>query len=242
MSSLGWEHFWENQKFSFSAIMKISTAFCAVEMEKFFRWKPTDKILDYGCGPAFLADYMATKNISITGADINKFYIEQSKKKHPESLFIHLTTDIDFNKQTLDKHLSGDKFDFIILLSISQYFDSEVELEKVIRMLLSHLDGNGKIILADVIDPKTSSLKDAISLMLHCFKKGQIIAFIKFMLYLIFSNYRKLSRRVKLLTLSQQSIRQIAYKNLLDCEKVNGLTIHSSRTSYVLSKKNNTAH
>ena len=238
MSTSGWAHFWENEKHSFNTVMKIATTYFASELEKKFHLNSTSDILDYGCGPGFLIDYLATKEISITGADINQFYIEQCKKNHPRSLFIHITTDLELNKKILKDQLKQEKFDFIILLSISQYFESAEKLDAVIKMLLYYTKKNGKIIIADVIDDHTSSIRDAGSLFLHCLKKNELIAFFRFISYLFFSNYRKISMNAHLLKMSQQSIHQIASDNFLNYENIKGLTIHSSRTSYILSKKN----
>lgn len=236
VSTSGWAHFWENEKHSFNTVMKIATTYFASEIEKKFQLNSTSKILDYGCGPGFLIDYLATKEISITGADINQFYIEECKKNHPQSLFIHIATDPELTKLTLDDRLKK-KFDFIILLSISQYFESTEKLDTVIKMLLSYINENGKIIIADVIDDHTSSISDAGSLFFHCMKKNELMAFFRFISYLFFSNYRKISVNSHLLKISEQSIHQIASDNFLDYENINGLTIHSSRTSYILSKK-----
>ncbi len=217
--------------------MKIATTYFASEIEKKFQLNSTSKILDYGCGPGFLIDYLATKEISITGADINQFYIEECKKNHPGSLFLHITTDLELNKKILKDQLNLEKFDFIILLSISQYLKSVVELEEIIKMLLFYLKDEGKIIIADVIDHHTSSVIDAGSLFFHCMKKNELMAFFRFISYLFFSNYRKISMNAHLLKISEQSIHQIASDNFLDYENIKGLTIHSSRTSYILSKK-----
>ena len=237
MSTSGWAHFWENEKHSFNTVMKIATTYFASEIEKKFQLNSTSKILDYGCGPGFLIDYLATKEISITGVDINQFYIEECKKNHPGSLFLHITTDLELNKKILKDQLNLEKFDFIILLSISQYLKSVVELEEIIKMLLFYLKDEGKIIIADVIDHHTSSISDAGSLFFHCMKKNELMAFFRFISYLFFSNYRKISMNSHLLKISEQSIHQIAKDNFLNFENIKGLTIHSSRTSYILSKK-----
>ena len=237
MSSSGWISFWTDQKQSFDATMKINTAFFALQLEKLFQLKPTDEILDYGCGPGFLADFVIPKKIAITGADINKSFIERSRKNHAASLFIHITTDLEVNKKIFDEQLRGKKFDYIILLSITQYFKNIAEVENVVKMLLSYAKENGKIIIADVIDQNTSSFRDAISLLIQCVKIGKAMVFFRFMFYLLFSNYSKLSREVNLLKLPEQSMGQIADNSSLNCKKVSGLTIHSSRTNYVLTKK-----
>lgn len=236
MGSSGWVNFWKDQKESFHAPMKLSTLAFASRIEKKFHLKGTDEILDYGCGPGFLADYLSPKGIKITGVDINELFIEQSQKNHPESVFIHITTDVEENKRTLETGLKGRHFDFIVLLSIVQYFESIDAVERVIVLLLSQLKEKGKLIIADVIDDNTSSIQDAVSLFTQCIKSGKPMVFFRFVSYLLFSNYRALSRDIKLLRISQDEMDRVANKHRLSCEKINGLTIHSSRTTYVLGK------
>jgi len=151
MNSFGWDNFWRDQKQSFNTVMKIGTTFFAIQLERQFQLKPTDQILDYGCGPAFLADYLIPKNISVTGADINKSFITESQKHHPSCLFINITADAKTNKKILHDHLGTKQFDFIILLSIIQYFKNNNELEDVIRLLRYYLKKEGSLILADVL-------------------------------------------------------------------------------------------
>lgn len=237
MSSTGWDNFWKDQRQSFLAAMKIATRFFVLQIEKRFHFKPTDNILDYGCGPGFVAASLAEKNISITGADINDFYIEQCRKNHGASSFIHITTDIPANKKILDEALAERKFDFIIILSVAQYLKSVDELEALIRMLRSYMKDTGKIIVADIIDENTSSVKDALSLLLHYIKIGKALTFFRFMFYLMFSNYRKISGKIPLLMIPEQAIDNIAGNSALNYEKVKGLTIQPTRSSYILSKK-----
>lgn len=236
MSSFGWGGFWKEKK-SFHAITKISTAFFASQIEKRYHLKPGDDILDFGCGPGFIADTLAVKNISITGLDINEFFISACRKKYAASSFIHITTDIAVNKNILNEQLKERKFDFIIFLGVAQYLDSVNEVEEIIKMLLFYVKDSGKIIVGDVIDENTSSFKDAVSLLFHYIKKGKIVAFTRFVFFMLFSNYRNISQEAKMLKLPEQSICKIAENNLLDYQKVDSLSIHSSRSSYVLSKK-----
>ena len=196
MSTSDWAHFWENERQSFNTVMKIATTYFASKIENKFQLNSTIKILDYGCGPGFLIDFLATKEISISGADINKFYIEECKKNHPGSLFLHITNDLELNKKILKDQLKQEKFDLIVLLSISQYLKSVEELEEMTKMLLFYLKDQGKIIVADVINESTSPLHDAISLFIQCLKQGQLIAFIRFISYLLFSSYRKISKEI----------------------------------------------
>jgi 2-polyprenyl-3-methyl-5-hydroxy-6-metoxy-1,4-benzoquinol methylase len=232
----GWDNFWKGQRDSFGEIMRVNTDYFGKQLERAFAVKASDRILDYGCGPGFLADYLAKKSIPMTGADINDFFIEQCRTHHPASLFIKITTDPDANRDLLRQGLGERKFDYIVLLSIAQYFKDPSTLGQVVQMLSSFLAPAGRIIIADVLDEKTSAASDALSLLRHCIMRGQVIRFVRFILYLLFSDYRSISKNTQLLQVSEATMQSIAAQHGLRCEKVNGLTIHTTRTNYVLSR------
>jgi SAM-dependent methyltransferase len=237
MNTYGWETFWKNQGRAFDNVMKIGTIYFCAQLSKLFGIKKGDEIFDYGCGPGFVADFFKIKEVSVTGADINDFYIKQCRSKHANSLFIKIESNAEANLPILNRQLREKKFDFVILLSISQYFKNLDDLENVITLLLPYTKINGKIILADVIDPGSSNFNDAFSLLIHCIKERKVVAYFTFMFYLFFSSYRKLSQNVKLLTISRQCLNRIADKNGLNLEYVKDLTIHSTRSNYILTKR-----
>jgi 2-polyprenyl-3-methyl-5-hydroxy-6-metoxy-1,4-benzoquinol methylase len=235
MSSTSWDKFWKDQRQSFYAVMRIATNFCVSQIDKRYQLKATDNIFDYGCGPGFVADALAAKNIGITGADINEFFLEECRKNHPAARFILITTDITTNKKILEEQLKAKKFDYIVLLSVAQYLNSVKDLEDIIALLRSFLKEQGKIIVADILDENTSAISDAFSLLKHCIRKGRIGAFIGFIFYLLFSNYRKITSQINLLQVPEQAIQDIAKRTVLQYEKVKGLTIHPTRTNYVFT-------
>jgi 2-polyprenyl-3-methyl-5-hydroxy-6-metoxy-1,4-benzoquinol methylase len=130
-----WAAFWKNQAHSFDEVMKVSTSYFARRFIEKFKISPTDELFDYGCGPGFLADSLATFNIKITGADINPSFVEQCKKNHPQSDTFLITADPNANQDILNEKLKGKKFDFIILLSISQYLENVDALESIIGIV-----------------------------------------------------------------------------------------------------------
>jgi 2-polyprenyl-3-methyl-5-hydroxy-6-metoxy-1,4-benzoquinol methylase len=235
MGSTGWDNFWKGQRKSFYAVMKLATSYFVLKIEKLYHLKPTDDILDYGCGPGFVADSLAPKNIRITGADINEFFISECRKNHPDSLFALITTDTTINKKILAEQLQGKQFDYLLFLSVTQYLKSISELEDIIKLLSVYMKEKGMIIVSDVLDENTSNKKDVLTLFLHCLKKGRIGAFVGFMFYLLFSNYRTVSKQAKLLRVPEQAMRDLAARNNLSCEKVYGLTLQKTRANYILS-------
>ncbi|MCS3795376.1 class I SAM-dependent methyltransferase [Niastella sp. OAS944] len=235
MGSTGWDNFWKGERKSFYAVMKMATRYFVLNIEKIYHLKPADEIFDYGCGPGFVADSLAPKKIRITGADINEFFIEECRRNHPDSLFTVITTDTTINKKILEEQLSGKRFDYILFLSVTQYLKSVSELEDIIKLLSVYMKEQGMIIVSDVLDENTNNKKDVLTLLIHCIKKGRIGAFIGFIYYLLFSDYRTISKQVKLLRVSEQAMRDLATRNNLSCEKVHGLTLQKTRSNYILS-------
>lgn len=235
MGATGWDNFWKGQRKSFYAVMKMATSYFVLKIEKLYHLKPADDIFDYGCGPGFVADSLAPKKIRVTGADINEFFIDECRKNHPDSLFAVITTDATINKKILAEQLQVKQFDYILFLSVTQYLKSISELEDIIKLLSVYLKEKGMIIVSDVLDENTSNRKDVLTLFLHCIKKGRIGAFIGFIFYLMFSNYRTVSKQAKLLRVPEQAMRDLASRNNLSCEKVHGLTLQKTRANYILS-------
>src|SRR4051794_22036060 len=139
MSASGWNHFWKDQGESFNSIMVINTSFFGSQIHRLFDLQPNDKIFDYGCGPGLLIDYLSKKEIHPLGADINPSYLQQCKNNHPNSTFFEITPHPAENAGILKKELQNQKFDFVVLLSISQYFKDINELASVIEMLAHYL-------------------------------------------------------------------------------------------------------
>jgi 2-polyprenyl-3-methyl-5-hydroxy-6-metoxy-1,4-benzoquinol methylase len=237
MESSAWSKFWKNQQRSFHEIMNVSTTFFANQIKNLFKLKPGDKILDYGCGPGFLSNCLTLDCGEITGADINVSYLNEARQNHPGELYIQITIDPVRNREILSEQLHQRRFDYIIVLSLTQYFSDVSDVRNLVNTLVLFLKENGKILIADVVDHKTSSIRDAIALFLHCVRIGKTIAFGKFIFYLLFSDYRKLTRDLDLLKITEAEITGFANSNSLVCKRIEGLTIHPSRNSYLLMRK-----
>ncbi len=93
--------------------------------------------LDYACGPGtFIAKYL---NVNSIGVDISKQQIAYAKKKYSNSGEF-LTTD-EFNFENY-----YEKFDFITVIGLIEFVDSEYIVELINKMNLL-LKPNGKIYL-----------------------------------------------------------------------------------------------
>ncbi len=231
-----WTQFWKGERTSFNEVMKLATTYFARQIVNRFSLTAKHQVFDYGCGPGFFADHLSTLEIPVTGADINPYFIEQSRNNHPHSLFIHTSSNISEAERQLANELNEKRFDVIVMLSIAQYFGSLQEFEQVIRMLVPYTSQTGKIVVADVLDSKTSSYIDGLGLLMQCVRHAKLISFVRFMRYVTSSTYAKIYKDSKLLQIPEDFINDMCKRNGLAYEKVSGLTIHPSRTNYIFSK------
>ncbi len=228
-----WSRFWMEEKDAFHDIMKLSTSVFAQRLDDYFHFNKSQHVLDYGCGPGFLVDYMAKRGVQLSGVDINQYYLNQCIENHPDGNFFSITTSVQNNKKIFSDRLGDQKFDYIIVLSIVQYFDNDDELNEVIKMLKTYLTPGGKIVIADVISSNTSSVMDGLALLYHCIFSGRILEFIKFMRYLFTSSYSVYSNQIKLKQFSEHVINEIASRCEMTSTKARGLTIHPTRDTYI---------
>lgn len=224
-----WSSFWKKPNNAFNRVMKVATDFFYKELIGLYPLKKGDSILDYGCGPGFLTDKFVEAGVDVTGADINEYFLQQNRAKFPGIEFVQLSekTGAVFPRQ----------YDQIILLSIVQYFPSLENLEKIVADLKGCLKPNGKLIIADVIDQQTSSMSDAIGIFTQCVRRGRVVAFARFILYLILSDYRQTSKNNQLLLVSSAFVKQVAEKCSLNVEVVDNMTPHPTRKNYIFSRK-----
>lgn len=238
MGASSWANFWKSEGQPFAEIMDINTGYFANQAIEILGLKPGDQILDYGCGPGLLSNHLAPAKIYVAGADINPHFLEQCRRNHEGAVFIHISEDFNKTQKILEVELPNKRFDFIVVLSIIQYFKNEDEVKCLFDLLVPYLKQNGKIVVADCLNAKTSAIRDVISLLFQSIRRWRATAFIKFIFYLLFSNYRSISNDAKLLRVSNQLFLAIAEKHNLSLEEIKGLTIHSSRTNFVLKKAN----
>jgi 2-polyprenyl-3-methyl-5-hydroxy-6-metoxy-1,4-benzoquinol methylase len=232
-----WTQFWQLERRSFHDVMKLATHYFAAQISNRLSLNSRHEVFDYGCGPGFLADYLSRSDVKITGADINDYFIEECRRNHPQSLFVNISTNLSETRKQLDRAFGEKKFDFIVLLSIAQYFENTSEFEQVIMLLISRCKSDGRIIVADIIDENTSSYRDVVGLLTQCLRNGKLVAFFRFMIFVTSSSYAKVHKQTHLLKIPEAFIREMASRNGIVYEKVSGLTIHPSRTNYILSKQ-----
>jgi ubiquinone/menaquinone biosynthesis C-methylase UbiE len=114
--------------------------------------KPTQNILEVGCGNGWLAAQLATAtNGEVIGLDINDTELKQAGK-----LFGNIQNLSFINADLNTEILLDKKFDMIIFAASIQYFESA---KKILNIALEHLTLQGEI---HILDTKFYPLHEAI--------------------------------------------------------------------------------
>jgi SAM-dependent methyltransferase len=231
-----WADFWKDEREGFFEIMKLSTSVFADRFDAHFGTNSDHKILDYGCGPGFFIDCEVGKRTTISGIDINSYFVAECKRKYPDLPVFQIPTDYDELEIVMNRTFGEQRFDFIVLLSVCQYFESTEQLQKMITLLGRYLAPGGRLVFADVLTPGTSSLRDTLALLRHCLIHRRMPGFARFVKYLLLSEYRSVSRKEGLHTYTDDDFKRSAGLAALEYSRVDNLTLHPTRTNYVITK------
>ena len=109
-------------------------------IERFAKPKPGERVLDVGCGPGFVIEYMP--KVDYVGTDIDHRYIDYAKKKYGSRGEFHcmeLTTE--------NAHQFG-QFDLVLLNGVLHHIDDAGVLA-LLTLLRQSLSPGGRIMTLD---------------------------------------------------------------------------------------------
>ena len=234
---LNWQNFWSNNPPLFGVVMQKNSVYFADKLLKAKTIVPENRILDFGCGPGYLADLLKKKVASYYGFDISADCVETCNQKFAGNENMRFTKVISTETTTGLEELvkEGLHFDVIIILSVVQYFSGLPKLETLLTECKSLLSTGGKIILADVIPSHKGLLKDVYSGFADSIKKGYLFSFLRFLFQARFSNYHQLRLNNDLLCITETDIATICQKLQLQYTIMPICTLQHSRVSYCIT-------
>ena len=116
----------------------------------FIRAKENDRVLDIGCGPANMVEYLP-ENVDYVGFDDSKKYIQSAKKKFPQQNYSFFAKRVNF-AQNFDE-----KFDIIMANAILHHIDDE-EADKLISFAKENLKSGARFITLDGVFVQNQSV------------------------------------------------------------------------------------
>ncbi len=214
--------------------MSQATLYFAQQLEKVLPSKPSDRFLDIGCGPGFFVGAIKDKCELVHGTDISEKYIQQCKAQYAQYPNVSFSVTKAYDYEKYNQLIIDNQINNVLMLSILQYYKSEAD----VKTLISSLNNTAKhqkftCVLADIIPKKHSTLGDILSITKHALKKGYTLKFFRFLLFAVFSDYRK-TKKTGMLQIDRSFFTNIAQELGLKIEFVNDLTIHSGRYSVLI--------
>ena len=229
-----WESFWKENPIGFNSTMSQATLFFSQQLEKLLPSKPSDRFLDIGCGPGFFIDAIKDKCEFVHGTDISEKYIQQCKQQYAQYPNISFSVTKAYDHEKYHQLIVDNQISKLLMLSILQYYKSEVAVKELI-LSLNNTAKHQKFIclLADIIPTDHSTLGDILSIVKHAVKKGYTLKFFRFLIFAVFSDYRK-TKKNGMLQIDRSFFYNVAKELELKIEIVNDLTIHSGRYSVLI--------
>lgn len=146
---------------------------------------PGTRVLDYGCGEALAADALARACGSLTLCDAAPGVREKIRQRFEGNGGIRVASPEDIEA------LPGGSFDFIVANSLLQYL-KRPQLDGLLALWRRLLAPGGRLLLADVIPPDVSAVKDAAALLSFAARDGFLGAAVVGLARTAVSPYRKL--------------------------------------------------
>ena len=143
--------------------------------------------LDYGCGDALAAAELAQRCDSLTLYDAAPAVRQRLKARYAKQPRIRIA-DSDGGDA-----LPNGAFDVVTVVSVVQYVPP-AELPALLRRWRALLKPGGRLILADVVPPKTPLLRDVASQLSFAAANGFLFPALLGILKLALSDYRKIRK------------------------------------------------
>lgn len=202
MSSTEWISFWDS-KHSIYANARHQTVHFRRIAEDVRRYARTGGVmLDYGCGEALSADYIAelTTRLILCEPAPNVRAVLAGRFASNSKIAVRKPEDI--------AAMASQSLDLIVMHSVTQYL-TEPELDELIGSFRRLLKPGGQLLLGDVIPRRLTAFGDALALLRFGMQEGFFRAALRALFRSYFSDYWRLR---KSLGLSRYSAQQIISK------------------------------
>ena len=146
--------------------------------------KKNVKVLDIGCGPAEILEYLP--KIKYFGYDINNDYISYAKKRFGDKGQFYC------KKFTVNELKKIPKFDYVILFGLLHHLE-EIEIKKLLINIKKALKKNGKLITLDNVFTENQNL---IAKFLIKMDRGQNVRTKKEYIRILYKSFKKIKSQI----------------------------------------------
>ncbi len=147
------------------------------------------RVLDYGCGEALHADRVAAKTAKLYLCESAPRVRDHLAKRFAGNAAIAIVSPEDVTQ------MADGALDMVVANSVVQYLSS-AELDRLLALMRRLLAPGGMLIVADVIPPHASPVRDALALLRYAAAHGFLLAALGGLVRTVFSDYRAVRSRL----------------------------------------------
>ncbi len=182
-----WVDFWNRPNAIYANRRNLETHFACLQRDLDAYLPAGGTMLDFGCGDALAAEAMAARCSTVYLFDAAPAVQERLRARfagHPRIKVL--------NEEELAALPAGSA-DLVLAVSVLQYIPRQAlgDILNRWRSLLSH---QGRILIADVVDPRTPMLRDVASQLSMARKNGFLMAALLGLGRMALSDYRRIRR------------------------------------------------
>lgn len=226
-----WIDYW-NSDVVFRPVMKRTAEYFYRKSKPILCYGRHDSILDFGCGPGYLEEFLAGSGAEIHGVDTSARMISECRTKFAgcPHVFFHV---LDHDHYTDLSCLGGKRFSVIVCLSVVQYFDHATRIEELIRSLERVASPGARLLIAD-IPAGDAPLRDTVDLLRASATEKVVLPTLWFLMRSLVSKYSRIRAAQGLLCVSVHQLKEIVERLSLDAEILREPLTYSRRRTHLL--------
>lgn len=186
-----WLDFWNRPNAIYANRRNLEAHFACLQRDLEAYLPAGGTVLDFGCGDALAAEAMAERCGTLYLYDAAPAVRDRLAARFPDHPRIKVLTDADLAALPAGSPKGG--IDLVLAVSVFQYIP-RAEAGDVLRRLRGLLSARGRILIADVVDPRTPMLRDVASQLAMARRNGFLMAALFGIGRLALSDYRRVRR------------------------------------------------
>ena len=169
-------------------------------------------VLDYGCGEALYAVDVARRCRQLILCDAASRTCELLARRLADEANVRVVEPVGAER------LPDASLDLIVVNSLLQYLSRD-DLDALLDLWRAKLKPAGRLVIADVIPPNVSSLRDAMSLMMFSARGGFVLAALGGLVRTALSDYGRIRKQLGFSTYGEAAFVELLASHGLKCAR-----------------------
>lgn len=228
-----WFDYWNQEDKPMLDDMRKNKDIFLKNSARYFSFRRGDVVLDIGCGPGYLEEYLKDKVKEIYCLETSEYFFKILRRKFYNSPNIHIYK-LDETEYLNLNFLKHKRFTVALCMGVVPYYNDVLDFKKLILQVQKYCKG-GLFLIAD-IKVSINILDDLLGLLKMGFKENYLLKLTAFLVNARFSSYYKAYRKNGLLVIPETEIRKMIKEMKLSAKIINEPFSLNSQRKHLLIK------